>query len=110
MPALERVMMRTTRGSGAPVRSADAIRARFSTSSSPSSMERSLGISHPLEFQPLDPVHVHAFEADEPGRAFAAGRMQIAFVIEVGGARRELVGSQRLRLSRPLGAGGRDQR
>src|SRR5215210_5044573 len=41
-------MMRTTRGSGAPVRSADAISALFSASNSPSSTKRNLGMAFSL--------------------------------------------------------------
>ena len=44
-PALERTMMRTTRGSGAPVRSAEAISERASASRLSSSMKASLGIN-----------------------------------------------------------------
>src|SRR3989449_8126625 len=53
--------------------------------------------SAPIGFktQPLYPVHVHALDADQLGRRPAAGRMQIALVIEPGHARRELVRAKR---------------
>src|SRR5687768_17309044 len=109
-PALERTMMRTTRGSGAPVLSAEAMSARFSASISCSSMNRSLGISDRLELEPLDPVHVHSLDADELRRSAAPGRVQVPLVVQIGVARRELVGAQRPRLAGLVLGGGGDQR
>src|ERR1044071_8239795 len=63
-----------------------------------------------FEAKPLDAVHVRAFEADELRRAGAARRVEVALVVEVGGAGRELVGAQRLRLARLVGACRRDER
>ena len=37
-----------------------------------------------LEFQPLDAVHVHPFDADELRRPAAQRRMQVALVVEIG--------------------------
>src|SRR5207247_2644112 len=54
-------------------------------------------------------VHVKALDADQLGRRPAAGRMQIALVIEPGHARRELVRANRARLARLLPAGRRDK-
>src|SRR5439155_17368214 len=59
--------------------------------------------------QPLYLVHVHALDADQLGRRPAAGRMQIALVIEPGHARRQLVRANRARLARLLPAGRRDK-
>src|SRR6266446_4013780 len=68
-------------------------------------------VSAPIGFkpQPLDPVHVHALDADQPGRRPAARRMQIALVIEPGHARRQLVRADRARPARLLPAGRRDE-
>src|SRR6267378_3678304 len=68
-------------------------------------------VSAPIGFkpQPLDPVHVHALDADQLGRRPAAGRMQIALVIEPGHARGQLVRANRARLARLLRAGRRDE-
>src|SRR2546422_6030433 len=67
--------------------------------------------SAPIGFktQPLYLVHVHALDADQLGRRPAAGRMQIALVIEPGHARRQLVRANRARLARLLPAGRRDK-
>src|SRR2546422_804911 len=68
-------------------------------------------VSAPIGFkpQPLDPVHVHALDADQLGRRPAARRMQIALVIEPGHALRQLVRADRARLARLLPAGRRDE-
>src|SRR4051812_22707925 len=105
-------MMRTTRGSGAPVRSAEAISARASGSRLLSSANGMRGInvvcpvisSDRFEAKPLHLVHVHAFEADELRRAGAPRRMQVGLVVEIGRARGELVGAHRLRLAGLVGA------
>src|ERR1043165_7809125 len=111
-------MMRTTRGSGAPVRSAEAMSACASRSRSCSSLKASRGISvvrpcfsgsDRLEAKSLDSVHVRAFQADQLRRAVAPRRVEVALVVEVGRARRELVGAQRLRLARLFRAGRRDE-
>src|SRR6266850_147754 len=61
-------------------------------------------VSAPIDLkpQPLDPVHVRALDADQLGRRPAAGRMQIALVVEPGHARRQRVRANRARLARLL--------
>src|SRR5712691_7866099 len=68
-------------------------------------------VSAPIGFkpQPLYPVHVHALDADQLGRRPAAGRMQVALVVEPGLARRQLVRANGARLARLLPAGRRDE-
>src|SRR6267142_3887501 len=68
-------------------------------------------VSAPIDLkpQPLDPVHVRTLDADQLGRRPAAGRMQIALVVEPGHARRQLVRANRARLARLLPAGRRDE-
>src|SRR5437870_1500732 len=97
-------MMRTTLGSGAPLRSAEAISARASASSACSSAKRSRGTSDRLEAQALDAVHVHAFEPDQTGGALAAGRMQVALVVQVHRSRSELVSARCFGAARLVGA------
>src|SRR6267143_99330 len=59
--------------------------------------------------QPPYLIHVNALDADQPRRRPAAGRMQIALVIEPGHARGQLVRANRARLARLLRAGRRDE-
>src|SRR6267378_2251213 len=59
--------------------------------------------------QPLYLIHVNALDADQPRWRPAAGRMQIALVIEPGHARGQLVRANRARLARLLRAGRRDE-
>src|ERR1700687_4298391 len=47
--------------------------------------------SNGLELQPFDLLHIRAFDPDQARRASAAGRVQVALVVNVSDTRRELV-------------------
>src|SRR5947207_1292889 len=65
---------------------------------------REIGGADPLVRIALDQLDVRALDPNQPGRAGAARRMQVALVINIRIARRELVVAQRKRLARLLRA------
>src|ERR1051325_6292045 len=62
------------------------------------------GVGDPLVRVTLDRLDVFALDADQPRRAVAARRMQIALVVDISVARSERVVAHRAGLSRPIGA------
>src|SRR5688500_15980596 len=66
-------------------------------------------LRHGLELEPLDAIHVHPLDADQPGGTAAPRRVQVAFVVEVRGAGGELVGAHGASLAGLALGRGRDQ-